>query len=63
MNRDQILALIRTFARSQGCWGRLLRDLYILEENDPETFDSLMTEWEGMNFQSDLDCLLFLEGN
>lgn len=63
MNRYQILDLILEFSYSQGCWGRLLRDLMDLKKNDPERFEDVMSEWESMDFQSNLDCLMFLEGN
>lgn len=55
---EQALNLIISLSYSQGCWGRLLRDL---EENDAiEDFK----EWvEEQRFTSELDLILCLEGN
>jgi hypothetical protein len=55
---EYALDLIKSLARSQGCWGRMLRDLY---ENDAvEDFK----EWvESQKFTNDLDLILALEGN
>lgn len=60
MSREQMLNLLHDLARSQGCWGRLLRDIYELDE---ETRENFFTERESMNFKSWLDFILFLEWN
>ena len=52
------LDLIKSLACSQGCWGRMLRDL---EENDAiEDFKDWVEEQQ---FTSELDLILKLEGN
>lgn len=51
MNREQILALFRSLAMSQGFYGRLLRDL------TPEALDYLVSK----NFKTELDLILFIE--
>ena len=55
---DYALELIKSLARSQGCWGRLLREL---EEDDSiEDFK----EWiEKNKIINELDLILVLEGN
>ena len=54
---ERALDLIKELSMSQGCWGRLLRDLY---ENDAvEDFK----EWvESKKFASDIDLIIALEG-
>ena len=49
MKKDEMLDLIKSLARSQGCRGRLLRDIYELDE---ETRENLFNEREDMNFKS-----------
>lgn len=60
MKKDEMLDLIKSLARSQGCWGRLLRDIYELDE---ETREELFKQREDMNFKSWLDFILYLEWN
>lgn len=55
---EQALDLIKSLACSQGCWGRMLRDL---EENDEiEDFKKWV---EKQKFTDDLDLIIRLEGN
>jgi len=55
---EQALNIIIDLSRSQGCWGRLLRDL---EENDSiEDFKNWVEEQQ---FTDTLDLILCLEGN
>ena len=60
MQREQMLNLLHDLARSQGCRGRLLRDIYELDE---DTREQVFTERESMNFKSWLDFILYLEWN
>jgi hypothetical protein len=58
MKKEQIYKTIRSLARSQGCWWRLLYDweeAWITEE--------ALQELENMNFKSMLDVVMFLEWN
>ena len=61
LTMNQILYIISDLAHSKGFYGRLLRDLINLKNNDPERFYELADEWEGMNFKSSLDFILWLE--
>lgn len=55
---EDALNIIVDLSRSQGCWGRLLRDL---EENDAiEDFKKWVEEQQ---FTDTLDLILCLEGN
>lgn len=55
---EMALDLIKSLACSQGCWGRLLRDI---EENDAiEDFKNWIEE---QKFTNELDLILRLEGN
>ena len=55
---DLALNLIMSLSYSQGCWGRMLRDLY--ENDEIENFK----EWvEKQKFTSELDLIMKLEGN
>lgn len=51
MNKDQILKTIKDLAKSQGLYGRILRDM-----ND-EVLDYL----EEQNFKDPLDLVFFIE--
>ena len=55
---EMALNLIKSLACSQGCWGRLLRDL---EEND--AIEDFKTWVEEQEFTNELDLILTLEGN
>jgi hypothetical protein len=55
---EQALNIIIDLSRSQGCWGRLLRDLE--ENNSIEDFKKWVEEQQ---FTDTLDLILCLEGN
>ena len=54
LSREDILKLIITLSKSQGFYGRLLRDI----DEDKTILDKLAEQ----NFKEDLDLILFLEG-
>lgn len=58
MNREQILDTFRSLACSQGFYGRLLRDIY---EMDEYSRDEYLTYLESQNFSDSLDLILFIE--
>lgn len=58
MKWDAILSTIRTLAGSQGFYGRLLRDISNLDEDQLEAVKGTL---EGMNFGSPVDLVLYLE--
>lgn len=53
MNKEQILNTIKSLARSQGFYGRLLENI-----NEDET---ILDELVEQNFADSLDLVLFLE--
>lgn len=58
MKREEIKALLRSLARSQGMYGRLLRDIESMDKVDQEDFWS---ELEAQNFKDELDVILYFE--
>ena len=62
MTMKDMLDTIRTFAYSQGFYGRLYNDIMDLYRYDPMLYDELVEEWESYNFETELDFILFLEG-
>ena len=61
MKMEDILNAIRELASSQGFYGRLLRDLTELKENDLESYNSIKEELESQNFTDTLDLIIYLE--
>ena len=55
---ERALNLIKELSMSQGCWGRMLRDLY--ESDAVEDFKKWVEE---NKFTNELDLILRLEGN
>ena len=53
MDREAIEKLFRSLARSQGFYGRLLRDL----EDNEEAWAML----EAQNFKSDIEVIMYIE--
>ena len=62
MKWDDIINVFRGLACSQGFYGRLLRDLEELEDNDPGRFAEVVSPFEAQNFRDDVDVILFVEG-
>lgn len=61
MDRNEILNVFAELAQSQGFYGRLLRDLMEMKDEDPELYEKVMTHWEEQNFKSSLDLILYIE--
>lgn len=51
-NRDQILAVIRELAYSNGSWGRLYEDFMEMREYDPDRYEETMTFLESQHLGS-----------
>ena len=58
MTRYQIENLLQTLAMSQGFYGRLLNQIYSLNDEDQER---VWEELENQHFGSDLDVVLYFE--
>ena len=61
MNRKEMLNLISGLSHSQGSYGRLLETLNELKANDPESYEEILTTWEGCKFASELAFIGFIE--
>lgn len=57
MNETQIWNLICMLAKGQGLYGRIKQTLL---ENGQK--DAVLSEWAQMNFQNDVDFILYIEG-
>lgn len=62
MDMERIMDVIRELAGSCGRYGRLYRDLIEMQENDPDRFDEIASEWEAQGFRSSFDLVTYLEG-
>jgi hypothetical protein len=61
MDRNAIMATIKSLAASQGMYSRLYANLVELEKTDYDAYDELMLDWEERNFKDSLDFILYLE--
>ena len=61
MDREQIMQVIRSLAKSQGFYGRLLHDIQELQRNEPEEADRLLSVLEVQKFNDELDVILYFE--
>lgn len=59
MNREQILATFRSLAMSQGFYGRLLDQIYSVDEEAREAF---LSDLESRNFSGPVDLVMWIEG-
>ena len=59
MNKEQILATFRSLAMSQGFYGRLLEQIYSVDE---ETRDAFLSDLESRNFNDAVDLVMWIEG-
>lgn len=58
MKRDEILGAIKALAKSQGFYGRLLKQIENAPEKEREAFFSML---EAENFKDVVDLCLFFE--
>lgn len=61
MTREAIYETLEDLSRSQGFYGRLLRNLSDMKEYDEEKFEEIMSAWE-TNCDTSLDLILMIEG-
>lgn len=57
MNREEILETIRSLAKSQGFYGRLL---FVLSSDEPDAV-AYLNYLEEQNFKDTVDLVMFLE--
>lgn len=58
MNRNEIMDLIRSLAKSQGLYGRILANIEALNAED---YERLMTALEAENFKDSVDFIMWVE--
>lgn len=61
MKEAQILETIEKLSRSQGLYGRILRDLEEMQKNDPDTYKETIELLEKQDFKTELDLILYIE--
>lgn len=59
---DDVFDVIYSLSHSQGFYGRLLRALEELRNEDEDTWNNFVTEIESQEFTSPLDVVLYFEG-
>ena len=59
MKRNEIIECIKTLAASQGHYGRLLRAINSMENNDRE---ALFSHLEAQGFTDPVDLIMYIEG-
>lgn len=59
MKYPEIIELIKRLAQSQGSYGRMLRSI---EELDEEDTNKLIEVLEAQNFQAPIDFIMWVEG-
>lgn len=62
LDRNDIIAVFQSLARSQGFYGRLLRELGDAKRNDPEEYENFMRHLEKQQFADDVDLIMYIEG-
>ena len=58
MKRNEIMEWIKSFAASQGFYGRLLQAINDMENNDR---DALFAHLEAQNFAGPVDLIMYIE--
>lgn len=62
MKMNEILSVIRSLARSQGLYGRILKAIEDLRDyGDPDEYDELVSALEAQNFTDPVDVVLYFE--
>ena len=61
MDRDDILNAIAELAQSQGFYGRLLRDILEIRDEDPDRYEDFMIALEEQHFGDAVDMVLYFE--
>ena len=59
---DDVMDIIIDLSYSQGFYGRLLRDITELRDEDENLFQNFVEEIESQNFTSPLDVIMYFEG-
>ena len=58
---EEIMDVIKGLAMSQGFYGRLLRALEELKNEDVHKYQDVVLELEGQNFKDPIDVVMYFE--
>lgn len=58
---DQVIEVIEMLSHSQGFYGRLLREIINMKENDVDRFEEFKELIEQQDFQDPVDVVMFFE--
>ena len=58
MDRNDIMAVFRDLARSQGLYGRIIE---AIETCEPEQLEQFWEELEAQNFRNAVDVIMYIE--
>lgn len=61
MGIEEIMNVIKGLASSQGFYGRLLRAIEELKNEDVHKYQNLVLELEAQNFKDAVDVVMFFE--
>lgn len=61
MDREKILNVIKKLSQSQGYYCRLYNYLIMLKNDYYQDYNNYMVQLEKMNFQNEIDLVLYLE--
>lgn len=59
---DQVIEVVEMLSHSQGFYGRLLKDIMYMKENDVDKFEEFKELIELMGFENPVDVVMFFEG-
>ena len=58
---NEIISVIEMLSHSQGFYGRILRSIYELKQENEKEYNELKNYLESQNFSDSLDVILFFE--
>ena len=61
MKMNEIISVIEMLSHSQGFYGRILRSIYELKQENEKEYNELKNYLESQNFSDSLDVILFFE--
>lgn len=61
MKMNDIMSVIEMLSHSQGFYGRLLRSIYELKQENETEYNELKNYLESQNFSDSLDVIMFFE--
>lgn len=57
----QVIDVIRELSHSQGFYSRIYRNILLMQENDPDSFEVFREMVESKNFKKPVDVVMFFE--